>query len=704
MPVFNQNRSRVVQIVFACVILVIVGQLVNLQLFSAKYKLAADNNAFYRKVVYPDRGIIFDRKKKAILENAVSYDLIVIPADARGTDTLALCNLLDIDTATYRKRMREIIFKNTSVKPSVFEALLTPEMYAKLNENMYKFPGFALNERSVRSYPYDAGAAVLGYIAEVDTGFLRRHKEEGYEMGDYVGRTGLENTYEKVLMGQRGIKRYIRDNRGRIQGSWENGAYDTTAIAGKNLYSSIDVELQKLGETLMTNKVGSIVAIDPKTGGILCMVSAPTYNPNYLTGNQRRKHFSELFLDPRLPLLNRTIATTYSPGSTFKTVVGIAGLTEGVINEREMISCPGYFTGCGTGKPKCLDKGVFNFKEAVAHSDNTYFSTVYKRILDQRRYGSIDSSLTVFNKYAYSFGLGHRLGIDLPSEKKGNIPTPQFYRNPKVHGAYFQSCNIISNAIGQGEVSTTLAQLANVMAIIANRGWYYAPHLIDSIEGGDEFNMLEAYKTKHHTANHISDSVFEAVQDGMQAVVEYGTAVRSRIPGINMCGKTGTVENYAKVNGKVEKQIDHSFFGAFAPRENPKIAIAVICENAGQGAWAAAPIASLLVEKYLRDSISGTERKAMLEEFTKKNLIPALMRKAIAARDSSRQAKESEAAKKAMRDTSNIEEEPDMDTPPPAPVNNSPKPNKDKQQHRITTQAILPDDPRKFLSKRTASA
>lgn len=434
MPVFNQNRSRVVQIVFACVVLVIVGQLVNLQLFSAKYKLAADNNAFFRKVVYPDRGIIFDRKKKAILENAVSYDLIVIPADARGTDTLALCNLLNIDTVTYRKRMREIIFKNTSVKPSVFEALLTPEMYAKLNENMYKFPGFALNERSVRSYPYDAGAAVLGYIAEVDTGFLRRHKEEGYEMGDYVGRTGLENTYEKVLMGQRGIKRYIRDNRGRIQGPWENGAYDTTAIAGKNLYSSIDVELQKLGETLMTNKVGSIVAIDPKTGGILCMVSAPTYNPNYLTGNQRRKHFSDLFLDPRLPLLNRTIATTYSPGSTFKTVVGIAGLTEGVINEREMISCPGYFTGCGTGKPKCLDKGVFNFKEAVAHSDNTYFSTVYKRILDQRRYGSIDSSLAVFNKYAYSFGLGRRLGIDLPSEKKGNIPTPQFYRNPKVHG------------------------------------------------------------------------------------------------------------------------------------------------------------------------------------------------------------------------------------------------------------------------------
>jgi len=383
MPVFNQNRSRVVQIVFACVILVIVGQLVNLQLFSAKYKLAADNNAFYRKVVYPDRGIIFDHKKRAILENAISFDLMVIPADSKGTDTMALCNLLNIDTATYRKRMRELIFKNTSVKPSVFESLLSPELFAKLNENMYKFPGFTLNERSVRSYPYDAAAAILGYIAEVDTGFLKRHRDEGYEMGDYVGRTGLENRYEKALMGQRGIKRYIRDNRGRIQGPWENGAYDTMAIAGKNIYSSIDIDLQKLGEKLMNNKVGSIVAIDPKTGGILCMVSAPTYNPNYLTGSQRRKHFSELLLDPRLPLLNRTVSSTYSPGSTFKTVVGIVGLTEGVIDERTTVTCPGYFTGCGTGKPKCLDKGTFNFKEAVAHSDNSYFSTVYKRILDQ---------------------------------------------------------------------------------------------------------------------------------------------------------------------------------------------------------------------------------------------------------------------------------------------------------------------------------
>ncbi len=638
MSVFNQSRGRIVQIIFAAVFLVIIGQLVNLQLFSEKYKLAAENNAIFRKVIYPDRGIIFDRKRKAILENSNSYDLVVIPNEARGIDTLSFCQLLNIDTAEYKKRMRDLIFRNGSVRIGVFESLLGPEMYARLNENIYKFPGFSLTERSVRTYPYHIGANVLGYIREVDTTFLRRHKDEGYMMGDYAGRAGLERTYEKVLMGQRGVKNFIRDNKSRLQGSYENGMYDTAAVAGKNVYLSLDVELQKLGEKLMTNKVGSIVAIDPKTGGILAMVSAPTYDPNYLTGNQSNRHFADLFLDARKPFNNRGIGTYYSPGSTFKTVVGIIGLTEGVIDERTTVTCPGYFTGCGTGKPKCLDKGTFQFKEAVAHSDNSYFSTVFKRTLDQPRYGGADSALTVFNSYAKTFGLGKRLGVDLPSEANGNLPISSYYR--KIFGQKWYSCNIISNAIGQGEVNTTLVQLANVMSIIANKGYFYTPHFVDSIEGGDDYNMLDPYSIKHHTDKRIPDSIYNAVQEGMLAVVEYGTAVRSKIPGIAMCGKTGTVENYARVNGKVEKQIDHSFFGAFAPKDNPRIAIAVICENAGQGAWAAAPIASLMVEKYLRDSIQSPERKAMEIEFTNKNLIPRLMRIEMAKRDSAKQARE----------------------------------------------------------------
>jgi penicillin-binding protein 2 len=692
MPAFNQSRSRVIQTIFLVVFIIIVAQLINLQIFSPKYKLAAENNAIFRKVVYPDRGIIFDRKRKALLENIIAYDLVVTPSETRGIDTASLCELLNIDTAEYKKRIRDIIFKNTSVKPTVFEPLLSQEMYARLYENMYKFPGFILSERKSRSYPYNIGASLLGYLAEVDTGFLRRHKDEGYEQGDYAGMTGLERSYEKVLMGQRGIQRFIKDNKGRLQGSYENGIFDTAAIAGKNLYTSIDVELQKLGEILMTNKVGSIVAIDPKTGGILCMISAPTYNPNYLTGNQRSRHINELRIDPRLPFNNRALGNKYSPGSTFKTVSGIIGLTEGVISERTTVSCPGYFEGCGTGKPKCLDKGVFNFKEAVAHSDNTYFSTVYKRILDQPRYGGADSALTVFNKYASTFGLGHKLGVDLPSEKMGNLPSSAFYR--KKNKGNFYSCNIISNAIGQGEVQTTMIQLANVMAIIANKGWYYIPHVVDSIDGGDDYGMLDTFRVKHFTDSRISDSTFTAVQDGMQAVVEYGTAVRSKIPGIIMCGKTGTVENY----DHGIKQQDHSFFGAFAPRDNPKIAIAVICENAGQGAWAAAPIASLMVEKYLRDSISGNERKEMFETMSKKNLIPALMRAELNKMDSLKQArlKQKEELQEKINKESNDGLDNEETTEPEIKIPAEPSPKKVPVKTRIMAAAVLNDEEKKI--------
>ncbi|MFZ6024148.1 MAG: peptidoglycan D,D-transpeptidase FtsI family protein [Bacteroidota bacterium] len=698
MPVFNQSRSRVIQFIFAGVFIAITGQLINLQLFSSKYKLAADNNAFYRKVIYPDRGIIFDRKKRGILENTISYDLVVIPSEARATDTATLCRLLNIDTATYKKRMRDLIFKNTSVKPSVFEALLTQEMFAKLNENMYRFPGFSLNERSVRTYPYNVGAAILGYMAEVDTGFLRRHKDEGYEMGDYFGSTGLENTYEKVLMGHRGIKRFIRDNKGRLQGSWENGAYDTAAVAGSNLFSSIDVELQQLGEKLMENKVGSIVAIDPKTGGILCMVSAPTYNPNYLTGNQRKKHLVEmLYFDPRLPLLNRTLGTFYSPGSTFKTMVGIIGMNEGVIDDQFTVSCAGAYYGCG--RPMgCHAAGTFTLKPAISKSCNSYFAATFRRILDNGKYPNRDSALSSFNQYAYSFGLGRRLGVDLPSEKMGNIPTPKYYHG--IFGKNWQSCNIISNSIGQGEIATSLTQLANVMAIIANKGWYYTPHLIDSIEGGDAYGLLDKFRIKHRTKE-IPEYIWEEVHEGMQGTMEFGTGFYAKVPGINVCGKTGTVENAYKG----EKLKDHAFFGAFAPRENPRIAIAVMCENAGYGATSAAPIASLLIEKYLKDSISGNDRKAKIEQLANMNLIPSQMKKQMAKRDSLRQARQLAAAKKAARDTSGVEEAPEETDTDSSATPNKPQPSKKGTRKDTTNKvALLPEEQRKINIKRKTVA
>lgn len=698
MPVFNQSRSRVIQFIFAGVFIAITGQLINLQLFSSKYKLAADNNAFYRKVIYPDRGIIFDRKKRGILENTISYDLVVIPSEARATDTATLCRLLNIDTATYKKRMRDLIFKNTSVKPSVFEALLTQEMFAKLNENMYRFPGFSLNERSVRTYPYNVGAAILGYMAEVDTGFLRRHKDEGYEMGDYFGNTGLENTYEKVLMGQRGIKRFIRDNKGRLQGSWENGAYDTAAIAGSNLFSSIDVELQQLGEKLMENKVGSIVAIDPKTGGILCMVSAPTYNPNYLTGNQRKKHLVEMmYFDPRLPLLNRTLSTAYSPGSTFKTFVGIVGMAEGAIDDQMTVSCGGAYHGCG--RPMgCHAKGTFTLKPAISKSCNSYFAVSFRRILDHKKYTDRNQALSVFNDYAHSFGLGKRLGVDLPSERNGFIPEPEVYH--KKFGKNWQSCNIISNSIGQGEILTNLTQVANVMAIIANKGWYYTPHLIDSIEGGDGLGLLDKYRVKHKTKE-IPEFIWEEVHEGMQGTMEFGTGFYAKVPGVNVCGKTGTVENAYRG----EKLKDHAFFGAFAPRENPRIAIAVMCENAGYGATSAAPIASLLIEKYLKDSITGNDRKAKVEQLANMNLIPPQMKRQMAQRDSLRQAQQLAAAKKAARDTSGVEEAPEETEPDSSGTPNKPQPaKKGTKKDTVNKVALLPEEQRKINIKRKTTA
>lgn len=632
MSVFNQNRSRIIKTIFAATFIIIILQIINLQFISNIGRFG--DQAYLRKVVYPNRGIIYDRNKKSLLENVVIYDLLVTPALTKGLDTLAFCSLMEIDTVTYKKKLNKVKNKTGSVsgiKQGIFESLLSPQQYARLSENMYRFPGFVLSQRSVRSYPYDAAGNILGYVREVDTNDLKKHEGEGYEMGDYIGKAGLEKQYEKVLMGTRGVKIMLRDKLNREIGSYENGKYDTQAIAGKHLYSSIDIELQKLGEKLMSNKVGSIVAIDPKTGGVLAMVSAPTYNPNYLTGSDSRKHFGELQIDPRQPLINRPVSGTYSPGSTFKTVVGIIGLTEGVINDKFTVHCSGAYYGCGNGKPKCLDVGTFDFRRAVGVSDNNYFATVYRKLLDQNKFPNVDSALDNFNSYANSFGLGYKLGIDLPSEKNGLMPTSEYVRK-KANNHKWNSCFIISNSIGQGYISVTMVQLANVMATIANNGYYYTPHLIDSIEGGDQFELLDKFKIKHKVKE-VPDSVFEIVKDGMQKVMEPGgTGYESRIDGITVCGKTGTVENVQQ--GKKAK--DHSFFGAFAPRNNPKIAIAVMCENAGWGGTTAAPIATLMIEKYLNDTISK-RRKPKEEELTNKKIIPQYMQDAINAMEAAKQ-------------------------------------------------------------------
>ena len=628
MPVFNQSRKNVISLIFIVMCSIIIFQLFSLQVLNKKYAIMADEQGKFRKVIYPDRGILFDRKGKAILQNTIIYDLMVTPAKLKGVDTFALCRILNIDTAEFRKRIITAIIKNKSYRPSVFEPLLAEEKIARLNESMYKFvPAFYLQERPVRDYPYDAAGNIFGYLSEVDSSFLKKHAGEGYQIGDYTGWTGLEHSYEKVLMGQRGIEFWKRDNKNRLTERLENGRYDTAAVAGQNMYMALDIQLQMLGEKLMENKVGAIVAIDPKTGGILAMVSTPTYKPKLLTGSDRKKHFAELLLDPRLPLMNRTVNSTYSPGSTFKTLQGLVGLHEGVITPSTTFSCSGAFYGCG--KPMgCLDPGTFKLKEAITHSCNTYFANVMQKVINNPKYPDVDSSLRVWDRYMYSFGLGHKLGVDVPSEKNGKIPTPKTY-NSLYGDGHWNFCTFRSVSIGQGEVDVTPLQVANEMAYLANKGWYRIPHLVDSIDGGDTYGMLTRFQEKH-TAMDIPDSVFEAVHDGMQGVMESGTGQYAKVPGVVVCGKTGTVEN----SYKGVKQKDHAFFAAFAPRDNPQIAIAVICENAGFGASSAAPIASFMIEQYLKDSIADPIRKAKVEAISKLNLMPPRIYRELRYRDS----------------------------------------------------------------------
>lgn len=697
MSVFNQSRKNVIRLIFLSAFAVILIQLINLQLISGKYKRLAQENAILRKVVYPSRGIIFDRKGKAILDNTTMYDLMVTPSQVKGIDTASLCRILETDTADFHERIITAIIKNTRNRPSVFSPLLSPDKYAKINENLYKFqPGFFLQERPVRLYPFNAAANILGYLGEVDTNFLKKHATEGYQMGDYAGMTGLERSYEKVLMGERGIQYILKDNFNRPKGPYENGSFDTAAIAGKHLYTAIDVELQKLGEKLMQNKVGSIVALDPKTGGIIAMVSSPTYNPNLLTGSERRKHFSDLYRDPAFPLLNRAVNATYSPGSTFKTLQALIGLHEGVITTDFRVSCSGAFYGCGGGKPMgCLDKGTFDLRSAITISDNTYFATVMQRVMNNPKYPSQDSALAVWDRYMNAFGLGHKLGVDIPTEKRGHIPTPAYF--DKVYGkGRWNYCNFRSVSIGQGEVDVTPIQVVNEMAYIANKGWYRIPHLVDSIEGGDKFNLLDPYEKKI-TPTDIPDSIFEAVHDGMEGVVERGTGIGAKVDSIIICGKTGTVENY--YHGV--KQPNHSFFCGFAPRENPKIAIMCVVENSGRfGGTYAAPICGLMIEKYLKDSIAGEARKARVEQLANLNLIPPRIYKELRTRDSLERLKDTATIKgggvlKETKDTLEVEEEPELKTD--KRKTNQSSNDSNGIPKKIKQDAVLPDNKKKAV-------
>ncbi len=624
MPVFNQSRSRIIKLIFLFTFFVILAQLINLQLLSGKYRKQAMDNAVYPKIIYPERGIIYDRKGKAILNNSIMYDLMVTPAEVKGIDTLEFCRMMEIDTVEFKKRIIEAKFKNTAVRPSIFEDLLTTDMQARFDENSWKFPGFVLVQRPVRVYPYNAGAHIMGYISEVNP---KQIEQEGnfYRMGDYIGQSGLESYYERVLMGKRGVQFIIKDNKNRLVGPYENGVFDTAAIAGRGLRTYLDIELQQLAEKLLTNKIGAIVALEPKTGGILAMASSPDFNPNDLTGPTKQKNYAKLALDVSKPLFNRAIKGQYPAGSTYKPLGALIALDEGVITPQSSISCTGAYYYCK--RPvRCTEHWAghaANLRLAIAHSCNSFFSNTFRLTVDNPAYKNVRAGLTKWVEYMSAFGYGHRLGIDIPSEDGGNIPDTADY--DKEYHSQWNSCTMVTIGIGQDKMLVTPLQIANAISIVANKGYYYVPHFVKNIENENEedTSLMNKYRTKHAVLTHISDSVYETVIGGMQGVTEVGTAQRiPKIPGIDVCAKTGTAENKRVLNGKVVQLKDHSVFVCFAPRQNPKITVAVIIENGGFGATWAGPMAYLMLEKYLKDTLR-VERLKEVERIAAANLMPS---------------------------------------------------------------------------------
>lgn len=635
MSVFNQSRSNIVRLIFLGIFFIIVIQLFNLQVISGNYRKLAMDNAVFRKVVYPNRGIIYDRKGKAILNNTIMYDLVVTPYAVKNIDTQSLCKLLEIDTAEFKKRMFEVRFKNGPYRPSIFEDLLPAGLHARLDENIWKFTGFALVERPVRVYPFNAAAHIMGYVGEADSGIIKRSRGF-YLLGDYVGRSGMEAYYEKVLMGQRGIQHLIKDNKNRLVGSYENGLYDTAAVAGRNLRTYIDVEVQQLAEKLMTNKVGGVIALDPKTGGIIAMVSGPNFNPNDLTGPEKQRNYAKLQLDVAAPLLNRAIKGLYPPGSTFKPLGALVALDEGVITPDFGLGCGGAYYGCN--RPvKCTHKNpghAANLRLSIANSCNSYYSHIYRLTVDNRQFGNVKNGYQKWKEYMNAFSLGQRVGVDLPSEDRGNIPDSSVYN--RVYRGSWNSCTNVTLGIGQDMMLATPLQLANSMCIVANKGFYYTPHFVQKIDGEtEEDTILHKFRRKHEVLTRISDDAYEAVISGMQDVVESGTAQAAMIPGINICAKTGTAENYRIIDGKRIQLKDNSVFVCFAPRENPKIAIAVVVENAGFGSTWAAPIASLMMEKYLNDTLRA-ERLKEVDRISGTDLMPGYLDRLQFIEDSTR--------------------------------------------------------------------
>lgn len=602
-----EKRKYVIGGFITLVVLIYVVRLFGLQVGDDKYKESADSNAFIRRVIYPARGLVYDREGRLVVFNKPAYDVMLIPKDVGQFDTLGLCSALGIAREQFDARWRDMKDprKNPGYSAYTQQKLishLSQEDYGRLQEKLYLFPGFFVQKRTVREYAYNAGANILGNIREVSAADIE--KDHYYRRGDYTGDLGIEKSYEAALRGRKGVEILMKDAVGRIKGKYENGVHDESPVSGHNLTLSIDMELQKYGEELMRNKIGAIVAIEPSTGEILALVTSPNYDPSLLVGKERGKNYAMLVNDPRKPLYDRALQGAYPPGSTFKPTQGLIFLQEGIVNLSTAYPCyHGYVNGLRVG---CHGHGSpIALKPALQTSCNAYFCWGFKNMIDKRG-TKPGKQFDKWKDYMVQMGYGYRLGVDLPSESRGFIPNTEFY-SKSFRGANWSANSIISISIGQGEVLATPLQIANLCATIANRGYFYTPHVVKEIED----SVIDArYREKHSPK--IRREYYQDVAEGMRMAVLGGTCRTANIPGIEVAGKTGTAQN---PHGR-----DHSAFIGFAPYDKPRIAVAVYVENAGFGAAYGVPIGSLMIEKYLKGEISAG-RKHIEERMLNSNTI-----------------------------------------------------------------------------------
>ena len=594
----TEGRGKALIIGLFVVAAIILGKLFYIQIIDDEYKINSNNNSMVYDIIYPTRGIIYDRNGKIIVSNKVTYDILVTPREVKQFDTLMLADALNVTPEFIRDKMNEYARNRRRIgyQSVVMLKQIKPETYMQFAEIQYKFPGFRGQARSIRDYPVNAGGNLLGYVSEVDANYIEKHSGE-YRPGDYADKTGIEAAREKELRGEKGYHIYLRNSRNQIEQRYKDGEMDKEAVPGHDIHTTIDADLQQYGQELMRNKVGSLVAIEPKTGEILTLVSSPGVDVSMLANIGQ--HYDEIIKDPHKPMFNRAVQAPYPPGSVFKLVNGLIGLQEGTLNTEITYPCSqGYHFG--NRKLGChVHKSPLALEEAIMMSCNGYFCYVLRNILENKKYHGIGEALDKWNEYVQSFGFGHKLGTDFPAELGGTLPTSKTYN--KIYGkGGWKFTTIISISIGQGEVGATPMQIANLAATVANRGWYKIPHIVKASEGVE---IDPKYYERQYTM--VDTTNFKKVTQGMWRAVNSGfgsggTASIAAVPGLDICGKTGTAQN--------PRGADNSVFICFAPKDNPKIAVAAYIENAGFGATWAAPIASLLVEKYLNGEISDQRR------------------------------------------------------------------------------------------------